>query len=71
MFQVETEARLKKKSYTQADRKYMVQTLATMMMSYVQKPTIHNCQAVSEDLHKKYRFLGGESSEVSEFTFLQ
>lgn len=31
MFQVETEARLKKKSCTEQDRKYMVQTLATMM----------------------------------------
>lgn len=40
-----------------------------MMMSYVQKPTIHDCKAVSESLHKKFRFLGGESSEVSDFHF--
>ena len=42
----------------------MVQTLATMMMIHVQKPSLSDCQAVSESLHNKYRFLGDESSEV-------
>lgn len=70
MFRVETEVRLKKKSCTEQDRKYMVQTLTTVMMTYVQRPSLNDCQVVSAALHKKFKFLGGESSEVNKLPFL-
>ena len=71
MFQVETEARLKKRSITEQDRRYMVQTLATVMMTDVQKPSLLNdCQVVSMAVHKKFKFLGGEGSEVNKLPFL-
>ena len=70
MFRVETEARLKKKSCTEQDRRYVVQTLTTVMMTHVQKPSLNDCQVVSAALHKKFKFLGGESSEVNKLPFL-
>lgn len=66
MFRVETEARLKRKFITEQDRKYMIQTLATVMMTHVQKPSLADCQVVSMAVHKKFKFLGGESSEVNQ-----
>ena len=60
MFQQDTESRLKKKQCIDRDRKYMVQTLATMMMT----PSLKDCQVVSTVLHKKFSFLGDEGSEV-------
>lgn len=45
----------------------MVQTLATLLMTYKSHPTLSNCGAVSLSLHKKFKCLGDESSEVSFF----
>ena len=42
----------------------MVQTLAKMLMSYVQRPTLRDCLVVSKAVHEKFKFLGDESSEV-------
>ena len=43
----------------------MVQTLATVMMCHKIKPSMGDCLMVSEALHAKFKFLGDESSEVS------
>ena len=40
-----------------ADRKYMVQTLATVLMTYVQRPSLQRCGSVAkEHLQKNTRF---------------
>ena len=43
----------------------MVQTLATILMTHVERPTMTNCLQVSKALHEKFKFLGSDgSSEV-------
>lgn len=49
---------------TDSDRKYMVQTLATLLMTYKPKPSLRDCLIVSRGLHQKFPSLGDESSEV-------
>ena len=63
-FRRSTEANLESKVLTESDQKYVVQTLATMLMSYVQRPSLKLCLVVSRALHEKFRFLGDESFEV-------
>lgn len=42
----------------------MVQTLATLLMTYKSRPSLKDCQVVSRSLHQKFKKLGDESSEV-------
>lgn len=63
-FRGETETNLANDILTDSDRKYMVKTLATMLMTYIQRPSLSNCLVVSKALHKKFTFLGDEDSEV-------
>lgn len=63
-FRSVTEANLANDILTDSDRKYIVQTLATMLMTYVQRPSLSDCLVVSKALHGKFKFLGDESSEV-------
>lgn len=63
-FRSSTEANLESEVLTEPDRKYIVQTLATMLMSYVQRPSLKQCLVVSRALHGKFGFLGDASSEV-------
>ena len=64
IFRNSTEVNLGKDILIDPDRKYMVQTLATMLMSYVQRPSLKDCLVVAKALHAKFKFLGDESSEV-------
>lgn len=64
IFRSSTEVNLGKDILIDPDRKYMVQTLATMLMSYVQRPSLKDCLVVAKALHAKFKFLGDESSEV-------
>ena len=64
IFRSSTEVNLGKDLLIDPDRKYMVQTLATMLMSYVQRPSLKDCLVVAKALHAKFTFLGDESSEV-------
>lgn len=65
-FRKATEENLKKCILTDCDRKYMVQTLATVLMTQVEHPTTIDCLQVSKALHAKYKFLGSDgSSEVA------
>ena len=59
-----TETNVANDVLTDSDRKYMVQTLTTMLMTYVQRPSLSDCLVVSKALHRKFKFLGDESSEV-------
>ena len=42
---------------TDSDRKYMVQTLATMLMTHVQRPSMQQCGIVAKALVGMYSFL--------------
>lgn len=43
----------------------MVQTLATLLMTYKSTPSLKDCQEVSKSLHQKFKRLGDEDSECS------
>ena len=40
------------------------QTLAVMLLTYVQKPSLSDCEVVSAVLHSKQEFLKDDDSEV-------
>ncbi len=46
-----------------SDRKYVVQTLATMLMTYVQKPSLEHCDIVACTLVDKYPFLKDDEGD--------
>lgn len=47
---------------TESDRKYIVQTLSTMV-THAQRPSLHECGVVAQSLVGKYRFLKGEDED--------
>ena len=63
-FRHTAEVHLQKGTVTDTNRKYMVQTLTTLLMTYKTKPSLNNCLIVSRSLHDKFQSLGDESSEV-------
>ena len=56
-FRASTEKNLHLKILTDADRKYVVQTLATMLMTHIQRPSLQHCGIVARALVKMYTFL--------------
>ena len=48
---------LGKSLLTDPDRKYMIQTVATVLMTYVQRPSLDCCNAVAKSLIDTYPFL--------------
>lgn len=56
-FRPNTEKDFKEKILTDTDRKYVVQTLATMLMTYLPRPSLHHCSTVAKALIRKYNFL--------------
>lgn len=70
-FRFECEKNLAKKVLIESDRKYMVQTLSTVLMTYEQQPSLSDCGKVAKSLMAKYQFLddddgGGEVSIIIE-----
>jgi len=63
-FRHATENNLKEGILKDSDRRYMVQTLATLAMSYVPSPSCQDCLTVSKALHAKFPFLKEDDSEV-------
>ena len=57
MFRVDTEANLKDKKLGDDDRKYIVRVLATVLCTYVQRPSMRDCEIVAKSLVAKYSFL--------------
>ena len=47
----------------------MVQTLTTMMMSYVPNPSMQDCLLVAKSLHAKFPFLKQDGSEVATYLY--
>ena len=48
---------LGKKVLLDSDRKYIVQTVATVLMTYVSRPSLDCCSTVAKSLITKYPFL--------------
>lgn len=72
-FREETEESLKEEVLTDGDRRYMVQTLATVLMTLVQRPSLADCEVVAQTLIEKFRFLNddeGDSEVISAFLWL-
>lgn len=59
MFRQSTENNFQNKILTDTDRKYVVQTLSTVLMTYVysQSPTMDHCSTVAKALIAKHKFL--------------
>ncbi len=68
-FRIKTEENFKQNILTDSDRRYAVQTLATMLMTHVQRPTLSDCDIVAKSLVAKYGFLTDNegSGQVSQF----
>ena len=56
-FRRSTTKNLEKDVLTDPDRRYMVQTIATVLMTYVQRPSLDHCNAVANSVVDKYPFL--------------
>lgn len=57
VFRESTETNLSNKRLSNDDRKYMVRVLATMLTTYVQRPTMKDCEIVAKSLLCKFGFL--------------
>lgn len=56
-FRLGTEKNFQNKILTDSDRKYVVQTLATVYMTFTQKVSLKDCSTVAKALIDKYEFL--------------
>ena len=55
---------------TDRDRIYMVQTIATVLMTYVQRPSLDCCNAVAQSIIDKYPFLKDSVGEGQVCSYL-
>lgn len=55
-FRGTTEANIQNRSITDKDQKYIVRTLATILMSYTPSPKLSHCAIVAKALVVKYPF---------------
>lgn len=67
-FRPSTEENLQNKILKDTDRKYIVQTLATLLMTHMQRPSLRDCGLVAKALVGKCEFLKDDEGdgEVSE-----
>lgn len=56
-FRQSTMKSLEKGLLTTPDRRYIVQTIATVLMTYVQRPSLDCCNDVAKSVIDKYPFL--------------
>ena len=57
MFRRSTEQNLSELQLLDGDRKYMVQTVATVLMTYKQRSTLSDCAMVAKSLIQWHPFL--------------
>ena len=57
MFRVDTQKNLKDKKLGDDDRKYIIRVLATMLCTYVQRPSMRDCEIVAKSLVARFSFL--------------
>ena len=65
-FRTNTLDNFKQQVLTDSDRKYVVQTLATMLMTYVQKPSLNDCGIIAKSLLHEYPFLKDDTGSEGE-----
>ena len=58
-----TEENLANKLLTDTDRKYVVQTLATVLMTQIQRPSMKDCQVVAQSLIAAHPFLKDDEGD--------
>lgn len=63
MFRPETEKNLAEEVLVDVDKKYIVQTLATILMTQVQRPALTQCGAVAKKLIMKFPFLKDDEGD--------
>lgn len=63
MFRPETEQHLAEEVLVDADKKYIVQTLATILMTQVQRPALKQCGTVAKKLITKFPFLKDDEGD--------
>ena len=63
-FRHATENSLERGILKDNDRRYMVRTLATLLMSHIPSPSVNQCMVVAKALHEKFPFLKQTGSEV-------
>lgn len=56
-FRIGTEKNFQNKILTDADKRYVVQTLATVYQTYTQKASLKECSIVAKALINKHQFL--------------
>ena len=56
-FKADTEEQLQNCRFGDPDRRYIVRVLATMLCTYVQRPSSHDCEIVAKSLVCKHPFL--------------
>lgn len=57
MFKQDVEDSLAEKKLTDDDHKYMCRVLATVLQTYVQRPSLKQCENVAKALIRKFPFL--------------
>ena len=62
-FRSATEVNLACKILIDTDRKYMVQTLATVLMTHIPKPSLQHCSEVAKSLVTAHPFLKDEEGD--------
>ena len=62
-FRSRTDANLQNKVLTDTDRKHVIQTLATILMTHVQRPSLKQCGVVAKALVDTYHFLKDDEGD--------
>ena len=57
VFRVDTQTNLKDKKLGDDDRKYIICVLAIMLCTYVQRPSMRDCEVVAKSLVARYSIL--------------
>ena len=52
-----TQSHLEKRTFDSSDRTYIVRVLATVLLTYVKRPSMKDCEKVAKSLLLKYAFL--------------
>ena len=62
-FRACTEENFSNKVLTDSDRKYVVRTLATVLMTYVSKPSLKQCRVVAKRVIEEHEFLKDDEGD--------
>ena len=62
-FRPATEKNLERNVLTDDDRKWIVRTMSTILMTHVQRPTMADCNVVARALVDKWKFLADDEGE--------